>query len=110
MAYNVYAERRGKTRPDEIILLLAHKDSQSWVHSPGAYDNAVGTVAILEIARIIAKLEPQRTMRFLWCNEEHYPWTSVLAANNMRSAKTIWWPSSIRTALVARASRISMLA
>jgi hypothetical protein len=84
MAYNLHAERRGKSRADETILLLAHKDSQSWVHSPGAYDNAVGTAAILELARIVATLEPQRTIRFLWCNEEHTPWTSVLAANNMR--------------------------
>ncbi len=83
-AYNLYAERRGESVPEEIIVLLAHKDSQSWVHSPGAYDNAVGTAAILEMARIVAQLEPRRTVRFLWCNEEHSPWTSVLAANNMR--------------------------
>ncbi|MHB8866365.1 MAG: M28 family metallopeptidase [Pirellulaceae bacterium] len=84
LANNLLAERRGKTRPNEIILLLAHKDSQSWVHSPGAYDNAVGTVAVLELARVIARLEPQCTIRFLFCNEEHTPWTSVMAANNMR--------------------------
>ncbi len=84
MAQNLHAERHGKTRAEEIILLLAHKDSQSWVHSPGAYDNAVGTAAVLEMARIIARLEPRRTIRFLFCNEEHTPWTSVLAANNMR--------------------------
>ena len=82
VAYNLYAERRGKARPEEIILLLAHKDSQSWVHSPGAYDNAVGTVAVLELARLAASLEPQRTIRFLFCNEEHTPWTSVTAARN----------------------------
>jgi hypothetical protein len=83
-AHNLYAERRGSKLAAEIILLLAHKDSQSWVHSPGAYDNAVGTVAVLEMARIIARLEPRRTIRFLFCNEEHTPWTSVTAANNMR--------------------------
>jgi hypothetical protein len=83
-AVNLLADREGSKRPGEVILLLAHKDSQSWVHSPGAYDNAVGTAAVLEIARIIARLEPQRTIRFLFCNEEHTPWTSVLAANNMR--------------------------
>ncbi len=83
-AHNLLVEQRGRTHPEEIVLLLAHKDSQSWVHSPGAYDNAVGTAAILEIARLMARLEPRRTIRFLWCNEEHTPWTSVLAANNMR--------------------------
>jgi hypothetical protein len=84
-AYNLYAERRGTQRPQEIILLLAHKDSQSWVHSPGAYDNAVGTAVVLELARVLSRWEPRRTFRFLFCNEEHTPWTSVLAANNMRA-------------------------
>ena len=86
-AYNLYAERRGSKRPEEIILLLAHKDSQSWVQSPGAYDNAVGTAAVVELARIVARIEPLRTIRFLFCNEEHTPWTSVMAANNMRARK-----------------------
>ncbi len=86
-ARNLLTERTGSQLPHEVILLLAHKDSQSWVHSPGAYDNAVGTVAILELARIVAQLEPRRTIRFLFCNEEHTPWTSVLAANNMRARK-----------------------
>lgn len=83
-AVNLYAERTGLERPEEIVLLLAHKDSQSWVASPGANDNAVGTVALLEIARILGRYEPQRTIRFLFCNEEHRPWTSVAAAENAR--------------------------
>lgn len=79
-AWNLYAERRGTVDPDDIILLLAHKDSQSWVDSPGANDNGVGTVALMEIARILSTYEPQRTIRVLFCNEEHRPWTSVTAA------------------------------
>ncbi len=79
-AHNLYAEVRGAARSDEIILVLAHKDSQSWVMSPGAYDNAVGTAGILEIARLVKLVTPQRTIRFLWCCEEHRPWTSVTAA------------------------------
>src|SRR2546430_299366 len=38
-AYNLYAKKVGRRFPEEIILLLAHKDSQSWIDSPGAYDN-----------------------------------------------------------------------
>lgn len=83
-AYNLYAERRGTVNPEEITLLLAHKDSQSWVDSPGANDNAVGTVGLMEIARIVAAYEPRRTIRFLFCNEEHRPWTSVRAAERSR--------------------------
>jgi hypothetical protein len=84
-AYNLYAERRGRLRPDEIVLALSHKDSQSWIDSPGAYDNAVGTVGNMEIARVLHDFVPARTIRFLWCNEEHTPWTSVAAAEAARA-------------------------
>jgi hypothetical protein len=53
----------------------------SWIDSPGAHDNCVGTVANLEIARILASCSPRRTVRFLFCNEEHTPWTSRFAAD-----------------------------
>ncbi len=79
---NLYAKKTGKRCPKEIILLVAHKDSQSWIDSPGAYDNAVGTVANLEIARVLANYESNRSIWFLWCNEEHKPWTSITAASN----------------------------
>jgi hypothetical protein len=82
--HNVYAEKKGRGFPAEVILFVAHKDSQSWIHSPGAYDNAVGTAAILEFARVLAKYAAQRTIRFLWCNEEHRPWTSILAASSAK--------------------------
>lgn len=80
--HNLYAKKTGHRRPQEIILLLAHKDSQSWIDSPGAYDNAVGTVAILEIARVLARYHSHRSIWWLWCNEEHKPWTSITAASN----------------------------
>jgi hypothetical protein len=83
-AYNLYAERRGRLRPDEIILAMAHKDSQSWVDSPGASDNAIGTVGVLEMACVLAAYSPERTIRVLFCNEEHTPWTSVTAAQNAK--------------------------
>lgn len=83
-ARNLIAELRGQTTPEEILVLLAHKDSQSWIDCPGALDNAVGAVAVLEIARILAARGTRRTVRFLFCNEEHTPWTSVFAAQAMR--------------------------
>lgn len=84
-AYNLYAERRGQTHADEIILVLAHKDSQSWIDSPGANDNAIGTVGVLEVARVLAQYPAKRTIRFLFCNEEHIPWTSVTAAQKAKA-------------------------
>jgi hypothetical protein len=83
-ACNLYAGITGVEHPDEIILTLAHKDSQSWFDSPGANDNAIGTAAVMEIARVLAEQTCARTLRFLFCNEEHTPWTSVTAAENAR--------------------------
>lgn len=83
-AYNLYAEKKGRRRPEEIVVVLAHKDSQSWIDSPGANDNAIGTVGVLELACVLADHPSERTLRFLLCNEEHTPWTSVTAAENAR--------------------------
>ncbi|MBU4201154.1 MAG: M28 family peptidase [Verrucomicrobia bacterium] len=84
-AYNIYARRPGREMSGEVILLLGHKDSQSWVDSPGAYDNAGGTVALLEIARVLSKYRNRRSLWFLFCNEEHCPWTSPAAAKLCKS-------------------------
>lgn len=84
-AYNLCAEKKGRSRPKEIILALAHKDSQSWVDSHGANDNAIGTVGVLEMACVLARHPAERTIRFLFCNEEHVPWTSVIAAQNAKA-------------------------
>lgn len=83
-AYNLYAKKTGAAHPEEIIVVISHKDSQSWVDSPGANDNAVGTVANLELARVFAGYANQRSLWFIFCNEEHSPWTSVTAAQRAR--------------------------
>jgi hypothetical protein len=86
-AINLYAKKSGKERPQELIIALAHKDSQSWLEcAPGAYDNAVGTVALLELARILADYPANRSIWFLWCNEEHWPWTSEFAAKRIANS------------------------
>lgn len=77
---NIEAEKPGSARREEIIQLIAHKDSMSWIDSPGAHDNCIGTVANLEIARVLAACPTRRTVRILLCNEEHTPWTSRFAA------------------------------
>ncbi len=79
-ASNLEVTCLGRTRPEEIIQLISHKDSMSWIDSPGAHDNAVGTVANLELARVLATCELRRSVRILFCNEEHTPWTSRFAA------------------------------
>jgi hypothetical protein len=84
-AYNLYAEKKGRSRPDKITVVLAHKDSQSWIDSPGANDNVIGTVGVLEMACVLAQYTSENTIRFLFCNEEHTPWTSKTAAQKAKS-------------------------
>jgi hypothetical protein len=84
-AYNLYAEKKGRSHPDKILVVLAHKDSQSWIDSPGANDNGIGTAGVLELARGLAKYDSESTIRFLWCNEEHTPWTSKAAAQKAKA-------------------------
>ena len=75
----------GDECPDEIIQLIAHKDSQSWLNSAGAQDNATGTVANLELVRLLAAIPHRRTIRFLFCNEEHFPWHSGAMAREAQN-------------------------
>lgn len=68
---NTVAEIRGTDKPDEVVLLGAHLDS--WDLATGATDNAAGSIAVLEAARIIAAsgVKPKRTIRFvLFSGEE----------------------------------------
>jgi len=79
-AANLEVTRYGGAQREEIIQLISPKDSQSWIDSPGAHDNASGIVANLEMARILAGCSLKRSVRLLFCNEEHSPWTSRFAA------------------------------
>lgn len=83
--YNLEAQIVGETIPSEIIWLVAHKDSPSWIDCPGALDNGVGTVATLEMAEALAARGTRRTVRILFCNEEHTPWTSEPVAQAARA-------------------------
>jgi len=39
----------------------------------------------MEIARLMANYDCKRSVWFLFCNEEHTPWTSVTAAQNAKA-------------------------
>jgi carboxypeptidase Q len=69
--YNTVAEIRGSEKPDEVVMLGAHLDS--WDLATGSTDNGTGSMAVLEAARALAKLQPKpkRTIRFvLFTGEE----------------------------------------
>jgi hypothetical protein len=85
-AQNIIAGREGSEHPDELIIIIAHKDSQSWITSPGANDNAVGTCGALELATVLKDYKPKHSIRFIFCNEEHIPWTSVTAAEAIKAS------------------------
>ena len=85
--HNLYAGRPAPSPEAELVIAVAHKDSQSWIPcSPGANDNGVGTVALLELAYLLAGYDNQRELLFLWCNEEHTPWTSIAAAQRIAAS------------------------
>ncbi len=66
---NLEVELRGESRPEEIVIIGAHYDSV--FGCPGANDNATGTAALLEIARVMAERKLARTVRFVaFVNEE----------------------------------------
>jgi carboxypeptidase Q len=63
--YNTVGEIRGTEKPDEVVILGAHLDS--WDLGTGSTDNGTGSMAVLEAARTLAKLDlkPKRTIRFI---------------------------------------------
>lgn len=65
---NIIAEKPGKERPLEIIIVGAHYDT---CFNPGADDNASAIAGLLELSRLIASGEFQRTIRLIaFANEE----------------------------------------
>jgi len=67
--FNVIATIPGRVSPDQIVVVGAHYDSysrQSAASSaPGADDNASGTAAVLELARVMAGESFDFTVRFV---------------------------------------------
>ncbi len=69
--YNTVAEIKGSDKSGEVVMLGAHLDS--WDLGTGSTDNGTGSMAVLEAARTLAKLnlKPKRTIRFvLFSGEE----------------------------------------
>lgn len=69
--YNVIAELKGTTFPDEYVIVGGHIDS--WDGATGTTDNGTGVATTMESARLImaAGVKPERTIRFmLWSGEE----------------------------------------
>lgn len=68
-ACSVVADKVGKSESAEMILIIAHIDSVG-KNFAGADDNASGTAALLEMARVLAQQEHPHSLRFLIANGE----------------------------------------
>ncbi|MCK9279769.1 MAG: M20/M25/M40 family metallo-hydrolase [Melioribacteraceae bacterium] len=68
---NVYALVNGTELPRIQVMISAHFDSMPDVVAPGADDNASGTAAVLEAARVFKDAKTRYSLVFaLWDNEE----------------------------------------
>jgi hypothetical protein len=69
---NVYSVQTGTDFPDQKFIICAHYDDMpSEPPAPGADDNASGTAAVLEAARILSQIPTPYTIIFaLWDEEE----------------------------------------
>ena len=69
---NVIADLRGRSRPDEVVVIGGHLDS--WDLGSGAIDDGAGVAISMEAVRLLKKLNvrPKRTIRaVLFMNEEN---------------------------------------
>lgn len=70
---NVIATLTGSVYPEEYVIIGAHYDSYSNSGAaPGADDNASGTSAVIEIARILSQYTFDRTLVFCAFSGEEY--------------------------------------
>lgn len=70
---NVIAKKTGTKYPNQKYLITAHYDNWSTNSTdtiPGADDNASGTAAVLEAARLLANLNSEYTIEFIAFDEE----------------------------------------
>ena len=73
--YNVIGEIRGRSKPDEVVVIGGHLDS--WDLGTGAVDDGAGVAITMAAGAMIGRLEkaPQRTIRVIaFANEEQGLW------------------------------------
>jgi len=87
---NVVGEQQGTTYPDQYWIICGHLDCTStnpYVDAPGADDNASGSAAVLEAARILSQYEFNYSIRFLcFGGEEQGLWGSAYYASQASAA------------------------
>ncbi len=73
---NIIGYLPGKTTPSAIVIICAHYDSyaeqNSTTNAPGADDNASGTAAVLEAAKIMAGYHFNYSIKFILFSAEEW--------------------------------------
>ncbi len=94
---NIICYQEGSTEYDNnhLILISAHYDSrmqdinQSDARAPGADDNASGVAAVLELARILSKVDLRNNIQYvLFSGEEQGQWGSTAYVKNLQPNNT----------------------
>ncbi|MCP4547991.1 MAG: M20/M25/M40 family metallo-hydrolase [bacterium] len=89
---NVVCVKPGAVFPDEVVVIGGHYDTISYdgnANAPGADDNASGSVAVLEAARVFKDIEFERTLVFICFSGEEEglvgsdAWAEDAANDNM---------------------------
>ena len=74
---NIVDTLPGKAHPKRVVIVCAHYDSTSDINhratlAPGADDNASGTAAVMEIARVLANASFDYTVKFICFSAEEW--------------------------------------
>lgn len=85
--YNIEVEKKGITKPEEIIIIGGHYDSA--YTSPGANDNGTGAAATLELAKIFTNKKTNRTIRFVEFTNEEPPFFCTENMGSLVYAKNL---------------------
>jgi Zn-dependent M28 family amino/carboxypeptidase len=70
-SFNVIADWRGATHPEQVVIVSGHLDS--WDLGTGALDDGAGVAAAMQVLHVMQRLglHPSRTIRFVaWMAEE----------------------------------------
>lgn len=67
---NIYATKIGSVNPGEMYLVSAHMDGRGG--GEAADDDASGCAVVLEIARVLASVPTDRSVRFIFWNNEEF--------------------------------------
>ena len=85
---NILAKKMGTKYPEKEFIICGHYDNMPpGSIAPGADDNASGTVAVLEAARLFANLDFDYTLRFAAWDEEEIGLVGSQAYANYAAAQ-----------------------